>query len=101
MIVLIKEPCKAAYRKNIKNTLEELQRIVGGYIETLGVFHGIVAVIDEEGVLKAKASNIAPHGITLVGDVVFVGVKGENFRSLTDEEIERLKLYSKLWEVKK
>ena len=100
MKALLKRVGQEAEVVEIENTLGALQSAVGGYIETLGVFPGIVAVVDEEGLLKVKTPNIAPNGILLVGDVVFVGVVGENFRSLTDEEVERLKLYSKLWEVK-
>ena len=37
--------------------LDELQAIVGGYIEVVGIHHGQLIVCDEEGKLKGKDRN--------------------------------------------
>lgn len=84
--------------KDIKNNLDEFQSIVGGYIETpfLGncfTDNGIVVVINEDG----KFRNLNPEIIlvngcnvidTVVGNVVFVGLKNCDFVSLTDEQVD-------------
>ena len=56
---------------DIPNTLEALQKEVGGYIETLTLAPGVVMIVDEEGRLKdkpcnGKASDIC--GMSIVGD---------------------------------
>lgn len=53
--------------------LEELQTMVGGYIEIVNMY-GHIMVVDEEGLLKHKPYNhVASEmsGRRLVGDVVF------------------------------
>ena len=59
-------------------SLEELQRIVGGYIEILHIGNDKIMVIDEEGKLKEKPANEAAtmffmqagYYDTIVGDVL-------------------------------
>lgn len=59
--------------------LDELQAIVGGYIEVVGIHNGYLIVCDEEGKLKGKERNHNATGIFqaalqandfLVGDVL-------------------------------
>lgn len=53
--------------------LDELQSLVGGYIEIVTMY-GHIMVVDEEGLLKHKPyNNVASviSGRPLVGDVVF------------------------------
>ena len=47
----------------ISNTLENLQRTVGGYIETVTLPGGVVIICDEEGRIKGKPFNCVsfPH----------------------------------------
>jgi len=64
----------------IAPTLKELQRLVGGYIETVTLRQAsmsrpsITLVIDKEGKLKSKKANfhmgVRPFGDTIVGDVL-------------------------------
>lgn len=56
----------------VSNSLEALQKAVGGYIEciTRGEF---VVICDEEGRLKDKPYNCTVFGYDLVGDIVIVG----------------------------
>lgn len=64
----------------IEPTLKELQRLVGGYIETLTLRPAtmsqpsITLVMDEDGLYKKKAPNIhigqRPFGQTIVGDIL-------------------------------
>ena len=69
------------YITNISNTLENMQRFVGGYIETVTVLKNpqVILICDEEGVLKGRAVNpsipdLAEHGgwaPGIVGDCSF------------------------------
>jgi hypothetical protein len=65
-------------------TLEELQTLVGGYIEIGGTVDGRFMVLDEEGKLKHKPLNVAAtrlyvHGRRdpIVGEVLVVDTRLE------------------------
>lgn len=70
---------------NISNTLENLQSIVGGYIETVTCPNGVVIICNEEGLMNMLPINctIFPGklsaAMTLVGDIIVVGSKGDEF----------------------
>lgn len=79
-----KEPGRPVQIREINNTLGALQHLVGGYIELARVFKkGIAILCDEEGLIKDKR----PNCMGLVGPIVFIGLNGSDFRSLTDDEI--------------
>ena len=73
----------------IPNTLKAMQKLVGGYIETMSLPNGLVIVIDEEGRLKGLHENVrcVRYG-TIVGTLFITAADGEEFRSLTTEEIQ-------------
>ena len=52
--VIIKEPGRVPRHVNISNTLENLQKTVGGYIETVTLCSDIVVICDEEGASKGS-----------------------------------------------
>lgn len=52
--VIIKEPGRLPRHVNISDTLENLQKTVGGYIETVTLCSDIVLICDEEGRIKGK-----------------------------------------------
>ena len=52
--VIIKEPGKKPRCVNISDTLENLQKTVDGYIETVSFATDFVVICDEEGRLKNK-----------------------------------------------
>lgn len=57
----------------IANTLEALQDAVGGHIEAVTLFEGVVMLIDEEGRLKGKRPTCRLLGQDIVGDWLIVG----------------------------
>lgn len=68
----------------ISNTLENLQRIVGGYIETVTMRKTrddvpIVVICNEEGLLDGLPINCTAGGVLLHGDIAIVGVDGDEF----------------------
>lgn len=90
--ILVKEPKKDAYRKEIDNTLESLQREVGGYIEAATIADGLVLICDEEGKLKNKPANFAFGGDVFVGTVILAGSNDEDFASLPERTEELIEL---------
>lgn len=55
--VLVKEPGKAPEEREIENTLEAFQAIVGGHIEALRIDEEIACYIDEDGKMKSLTPN--------------------------------------------
>ena len=60
----------------IGNTLEALQKEVGGYIETVTMFTDMAIICNEEGRLMGMEHNLEFAGIEFVGTVLFVGIDG-------------------------
>ena len=80
MNCIIKRPFDPIGRiKEIPNTLERLQTIVDGYIETVTVRNGLVIICNEEGKLTGMAPNFRIGFEQIVGTVIVVGVDGEEF----------------------
>lgn len=96
--VLVVEPGKTPYEKQISSGLESLQREVGGYIEAVYPYDEPVALIcDEEGKLNGKEWNRAlrdgeGHIYDVVaGTFLIVGLGEDNFTSLSNEHMEQFK----------
>lgn len=73
--------------RTIKDELGEYQRLVGGHIEPYRLKTGLLALMDEDGWSK----QLKPHCLFgyFLGDLVFVGNSGEEFTSVTDEDVRR------------
>ena len=91
MKVIVKRPNEKLEAIEVGNELEKLQQLVGGYIETIPYKDNIIILLDEEGKLKDSEDNIvvSKYGM-LVGNIVFVGTKGEDFISLTEYQIQEI-----------
>ena len=76
------------YITSISDSLANMQRIVGGYIETVAVGDNIFIVCDEEGRLLHKQDNKSLAGF--VGDCFIARSDGEDFCDLGEEEATRL-----------
>ncbi|MBE6016691.1 MAG: DUF3846 domain-containing protein [Lachnospiraceae bacterium] len=76
---IIKRPDeKVGHMTWISDTLENLQRTVGGYIETV-TFGDMVIICDEEGRLKKKEPNCTIGNVSFVGTIIAVGQDGDEF----------------------
>lgn len=97
--VAIKEPGRVPRHVAISNTLENLQRTVGGYIETVTIAEGLVLIVDEEGRIKGKewCCNIA--GVDLCETVIMCGIDGEEFGDLPVDWKDLKRLFPQLWEI--
>ena len=77
-------PDEAPEQIEIENTLAELQKEVGGYIETLYMGEGVTAIVNEEGKLEQLRPNCLIRGDLIVGTILLVGVAGEEFCSIPE-----------------
>jgi hypothetical protein len=91
MKILKVEPHKKGYVKDINNTLEDLQNEVGGFIQVCYMPNDIVAIVDEEGLIKHLEPNMyLPRYGMICGNIIFAKNNDEDFDSLTDEDIDYL-----------
>lgn len=79
----------AARATTIPNTLKALQAQVKGPIEIFDTKGDLVFLCNGEGHLKGMVPN--PYICGIVGPVVIVGSKEDEFKSLSDAEIEWIK----------
>ena len=83
--VIIKRPDeKRGHVAWISNTLENFQRTVEGYIETVTVASDLVIICNEEGRLLGLEPNCTICGYSFVGTIVLAGVKGDEFCSIPE-----------------
>lgn len=98
--VLVVEPQKKPYAKEIGGDLKSLQHEVGGYIQAVYPFREPVALIcNEEGKLSGKALNRALRDESgqiydvVAGTFLIAGLGKEGFVSLTPEQMEHFMQY--------
>ena len=96
MRILLIEPEKEPTVDEIDDTLEAMQKTVGGYIQAIYPFEDSVALVcGDEAKLQGLPLNRAlyergsrvPYDI-IAGTFFVCGVGDENFTSLTDEQIQ-------------
>lgn len=79
----------------IENTLEALQKEVGGYIETVTLVRGYaVMIVNEEGLLRGMPSNLTASSVAarkIVGPALVVGVDGDEFADVPKDIEQRIK----------
>ena len=87
--ILVKTPGSDYLKKErIKNDLHEFQRIVGGYIETLQPTTELVAIVNEEGLIRGLPYNMTWCGAHLFGTIIFCGVDGEEFTDIPENMVD-------------
>ncbi|MBR6509450.1 MAG: DUF3846 domain-containing protein [Clostridia bacterium] len=101
MKILVVEPLKEPYEKEIDGTLETMQEIVGGLIQAIYPFdHPEIALIcNDDGKLMKLPLNRALFDmdgkiVDIIAGTFFLcsaPTDSENFGSLTDEQIEEYK----------
>ena len=73
-----------------ENSLSSMQRLVHGYLECICLSDTAYILIDEEGKCKENpVGNRRFNGDVIVGTMLIVGVKGSEFISLSDADMER------------
>ena len=95
--VVYVEPGKPAVEKKIGTKLEDLQETVGGLIECIYAHNDGTLIVgnDEAKLLGMGGNRRLDSGSIIAGPFFVIGEAGENFRSLTDEEVSRyLQIYA-------
>jgi len=94
--VLLLEPDQVARTVEIPNTLEDMQKLVDGSIEPFYPFEEEVCIVcNEEGKINGMLPNRAvyddDHNMVdvIFGPCFICDCQGENFASLSDEQIEK------------
>jgi len=96
--VLVKHPGHPAFMVSTPNTLEALQGLVDGYIETVTLATDLVLICNEEGFLRHLPDNCELCGMRLVGSIVLAGVSGDEFDDVPMSRAQAQKLFPELWE---
>ena len=95
MNVLVVEPRMQPYEKEVPDELESLQAIVGGHIQAIYPFEDHVALVcNEDGIgLQLEFNRMIPErqygGV--FGTFFICAIDGENFASLTSEQMKTYK----------
>ena len=88
--VIVKHPYLAPMVCYIDNTLEEMQMIVGGYIETVTQkTTPAVVICNEEGRLNELPFNMMIGNVDFVGTIIIAGADGEEFTDVPEEIIRK------------
>lgn len=88
MKVIVKQAGRQPEVREIENTLEAFQSIVGGYIEVIR-FKECLLVCNEEGKLQGLESNFRLGYDVIVGDVIFTqSDSAGEFIDLSQSDIE-------------
>ena len=83
----------------IDNTLEEMQRLVDGYIELVPLPQmefRLAMVVNEEGRLRGLPFNCRLFGQGYVGDIMMVKTRGSGFTDVPEDFAGRM---CELWEL--
>jgi hypothetical protein len=84
------EPMKEPYPAYFENTLEGLQKAVGGYIETVYLEDYVVLVCNEEGKLLGLPGNRSLGNDIIAGTFFVAGSNDDgDFVSLTEDKIRQ------------
>ena len=74
-----RKPGEICEEIEIENTLEALQREVGGYIEIFPLSADCCVICNEEGKLQGLPYTCRIRGEEFVGTILVVGIDGEEF----------------------
>ncbi|MDK2919527.1 MAG: hypothetical protein PWQ37_2260, partial [Candidatus Petromonas sp.] len=92
MRVLIVEPHKEPYEKDIEKNLKSMQEIVDGLIEPVYLDENTAIICNEEGKLMGLEGNRRVGRDIIAGTFFIAGMNDEGeFVSLTDEQLKACK----------
>ena len=77
---------RAPYVTWIEDSLENLQKVVGGYIECVTFAEDAVIICNEEGRILGLPDNCRFYGVDFVGTVLIVGTKDDEFCDVPEAE---------------
>ena len=94
-----KRPGQPPRSGGVSNSLENLQNYVGGMIEVVTIAKDCCIICNEEGRILGMEHNCTVCGVDFVGDILFVGVAGEEFADMPIAFADFKQMFSQLWEV--
>lgn len=97
--VLVKHPGVRPFLCTVPNDLEPLQKLVGGYIETVTISTDLVVICNEEGRLMGLPYNCTIMGTSFVGTIIIAGREGCEFDDVGISYNTAQVLFPQLWEV--
>lgn len=80
--VLVKEPNQPWHLREIDNTLEAFQKIVGVYIEQITLDDHVILLCNEEGKLRRLEPNFGLAGDMIVGTAILTFSKSDEFEDV-------------------
>ena len=95
--VLVVEPNKEPYVKEVKNTLESLQDTVGGLIEYINVEDNVDLICNEEGKMNNLPFNRSIGNDVIAGTFIIAGVNlntGETISIPKDKTKKYMSIFS-------
>ena len=88
--VVMVEPMREPYPAEVENTLEGLQKAVGGYVETVYLEDYVVLVCNEEGKLIGLPGNRSLGNDIIAGTFFVAGSNDDGeFVSLSEDKIRQ------------
>jgi hypothetical protein len=92
--VIVKKIGKDPYIEEIKDDIEAMQGIVGGYIEAVPVGDGMYMVCNEDGIREGLKPNFRTDSGIIYGDVFFTrSDAGGDFKSVNQNDYDVLLNY--------
>lgn len=102
--VLHKRIGEAPEAVSVENTLEGMQKLVGGSIQVINIIGDVTLIVNEEGKLQELGNNFSIHATAVFdnkysdklldiikGNAFFASRLGENFHSLDKQQMQELK----------
>lgn len=96
--VIIKDPGYKPRSTNISDSLQNLQRTIGGYIEIVPISTDCVIICDEEGRIKGYPHCCNICGINFFGTIIICGVSGDEFADIPIDFQHAKKVFRTLFE---
>lgn len=90
MKIVVVEPYKTPYVKEIDGELKTMQNIVGGYIQMVYLTNEVALICNEEGKIKGLPRNRTLFEMQDInaGTFFICGIDQDDFASLKDEQAE-------------
>lgn len=89
MRAIIKSPGRRPGVIEMENSLRAMQKIVGGYIETVTLGTDTALICNEDGIALGLAPNVNFLGLKIRGTLLIVGVDGEEFCDISDAGVRK------------
>ena len=96
--VWVKHPGKQPEWVLIWNTLEDMQQIVGGYIEAVYIAEDMAIICNEEGLINNLSFNCKVCGHHLFGDLILVGCDEDGFIDCPWDAESLQNVFPQLWD---